>query len=337
MTPDELKARLVDEDLIDARGLPPILPGTPWYIHALGACGAWLASLFLLFVWVVQFGESAVVWAVGGLLQALVAAAMVSKRSPLFTHVSLAFWVTGCGLAAVGVARCAHGSTISYSWAALLTLLGLSFVYPLPLGRLLTLLGSGFVFLEMLSGWHVRVPSDPIVVGLAFVGGFTWLGQEHWWKMGWGSMVKPVGTAAFIILFQILIFSYWGWAGTPVGPVSSALLTCAVLWLEARIVHKLKVPLAGLGVMAGTLAIGLVTYSVPGVMAAVGVLLVGFSVKDKFLQVLAVSFLALFLSAFYYDLSLPLLSKSWTLVALGGMMLFLRRGLVISKGDPSRA
>ena len=73
--------------------------------------------------------------------------------------------------------------------------------------------------------------------------------------------------------------------------------------------------LAGVGVLAVT------AHNSPGILGALLVLGLGYQRRDRLLSGLAVLFLAVFLSAYYYHLELTLLEKSAALAASGAVLL----------------
>ena len=65
-------------------------------------------------------------------------------------------------------------------------------------------------------------------------------------------------------------------------------------------------------------------YQTPGILAAVIVLLLGFWRNNVLLMGLATLFLLFFLSAYYYNLDIILLNKSYILMGTGVVLLALR-------------
>ena len=334
MIAQELMAHLIEEELVEDQPLPGLEPSTPWYIQLISALGAWLASFFLLLFWLFTGSQHGSVWVIEGLGQAAMAVVLLrTSRSPLIEQPSLALWVTGSGLASVGVAMLSSPRTGMHfePWWAIVTLLALTPVYPHFLGRLVSLMGAGWWLLVAAAEWRDGTSSDVALILLAVAGGATWLGQEQLWKRGpfWGELVRPFGLAAYVLLFEMLIVSHWRIFGTPTTWATSAVLVCMVLWLVARIIPKLQLSLGqGAWALGAVLAVGAVTFSVPGIMAAIGVLLVAYCVRERTLTVLALGFLLLFFGAWYADLALSWPDKSLILLALGGVLLALRKGLV---------
>ena len=107
------------------------------------------------------------------------------------------------------------------------------------------------------------------------------------------------------------------------------LLTLAVLWLATRVIARLQIPVGqGLWALGGVLTLGALTLNTPGIMAGVGVLLLAREARDGWLVWVGWIYLLLFTSAFYYNLDLLLRTKSLILLAMGGLLLGLRRKLL---------
>jgi uncharacterized membrane protein len=82
--------------------------------------------------------------------------------------------------------------------------------------------------------------------------------------------------------------------------------------------------LAGVTVFAALALTALLTFRTPGVIAALGVLMLGFHRRSVVLLGMAVLFVLVFGVSYYYDLGLSLLAKSLALLGSGLLMLGLR-------------
>lgn len=331
MNSHELITQLVSEELIDPQEPSPD-QSTPWYLHVLGVAGAWFATLLLMLFWLLTIRDNTFLWTVVGLMQAAVAVAILQfGKSELLLHPSLSLWLTGCSMASVGMGR--FGSDFE-PYTAMAVLFALSFIYPNPLGRLLTLLGAGgCLCVSVMDGHRFGQNYDIALLTLALSGGLLFLMQERLWRLSSyaGRLVRPMGLAAFLTLMQVLIFCQWGYYGAKIELSTAVVLVFAILWLAARLVHKTGVGLAGsVWSLGAVLVVGAITIHSPGIIVGIGILLVGFTVHDRVVQALALAYLATFLSGFYYSLNLLLVDKSITLLALGVVLLLLRRALVRS-------
>ena len=103
--------------------------------------------------------------------------------------------------------------------------------------------------------------------------------------------------------------------------IINILLTAALIALigwAAGGVEKLKSePLSAAA--AGALCLGIV--SAPGILLAVGLMILGYTQHDKVALILGGLLLPLFLSLYYYNLDLTLMAKSGILIASGAVLL----------------
>src|SRR5262249_30340923 len=102
-----------------------------------------------------------------------------------------------------------------------------------------------------------------------------------------------------------------------------ALLLC-LEWHVLRTLGIAPVSEAGIAALMGTLFFCAAPGGAPGVVGALGVLLLGHHRRDVLLMGLASAALLLFGAAFYYQLHLTLLAKAGVLCASGGVLLALR-------------
>jgi hypothetical protein len=89
-----------------------------------------------------------------------------------------------------------------------------------------------------------------------------------------------------------------------------------------RILHD---PLLILAVLS-TLLLGI--FTTPGILVAIGLLIIGYSFDDRFLTGFSFLFLVCFLVVFYYVLNIDLAHKSWV-IAGSGVLLLIVRWLVV--------
>jgi hypothetical protein len=301
---------------IPAEDLPPA-----WYIRALSTLGAWLATLFLGLFWAIFMHSESAMGMLGAGMCVLARVLVRMKRQELVGQLALSSWLTGCCLLSVGVNDLF--STRTMVEQTLMWLL-LAVLYPESLGRFLTALGAGALAISMMD--NLELPMDLLVGPLALLAGAHYLNQQSDWCRGRGRSLEPFAAAAVVTILAGLCTSFWRWCYMPVGAASTALLTLAVLWLTTRVISRLKVsPRQGLWALAGVFLLGIITQSTPGMMAGVGVLLLAREAHSRWLFGLGWLYLLLFTSAFYYNLDLLLRTKSLILVAVGALLLGLRR------------
>ncbi|MBT9584456.1 DUF4401 domain-containing protein [bacterium] len=290
--------------------LPPA-----WYIRVLSALGAWLATLFLAIFCLASDLE---IW--WGLGQCLLAAVLARQLRHEFVYqLSLSLWLTGCCLVTF--------SSLRFGMDAAALLLLLSLCYSESLGRFLTALAAGLMAVASVD--QVPMPMDLVVGPLALLAGAHYLNQQQLWRRGWGRHTASLAGAAVVTLLAALSSSFWNWCQTPAGRQTTLLLTLAVLWLATRVIARLQIPVGqGLWALGGVLMLGALTLNTPGIMAGVGVLLLAREARDRWLVWVGWIYLLLFTTAFYYNLDLLLRTKSLILLAMGALLLGLRRKLL---------
>lgn len=302
--------------------------GSAWYITFMQGVGAWVAAFLLLCVLGIMrlldnegsamvlglLGMAGAVavrsLAVGEFLRQLCLAVLLASEILLlygFSDVGgpLAWGFLCCTLLALPLALFADGA-----------------------GRILTALVMGVVVL-IVASWGEEVPADLFVLGLALLAGVCWLNQTPLLAGRFARVQAPLGYASLVTLFGLLQMVYWEVLHS--GVSSGVLLTCAVLWMVARLQRSLGLGLgAGLGSLVGVALLGAATVQMPGLMAGVGALVLGFSARNAVVQGMAWVFLLVFGTTFYYELSLTLWEKSGALLLSGLLLLLL--GHLVRKG-----
>lgn len=332
MTIAEVRERLRVAELIPEADSRPLAQPV-WYLRAISGCGAWLACLFLLIFWaLVTEGKGTA--GLLGLAHCALAAALAyrqqgSRSVSALSNLALAFWFTGLPLVIVGLLDYRGHVEESAISAAVLGLASLC--YPEWLGRLMTMLASGFFAVTCLCYPESPFPPDLFLVFLPLLGGAAWLAQGWFWARGWGSWVSAFGYASLVTLWMVLAAGYWDWARAEITLAGRLSLIAMVLWLVSRILYRLRPPpLVGAWALGGTLLVALLTHQFPGILAGLGILLLGFEVNSPGLIAIAVLFWAQFLPAYFYDLTLSLTAKS-LLMSLTGVVLLLLRRLLTGK------
>ena len=321
----EIVSRLHEEGELDSPDIPVAALPPAWYIRVLSALGAWFATLFLTFFWAlfVQSEVGLAIWGAGQCGLAMVLARRLGQE--MLSQLALSVWLTGTCLLGYGVMEVLH--LHSMGQLSLIFLL-LAAIYPEALGRFLTALAAGFLAVVWLL-YHSPLPMDLLVGSLALLAGGHYLHQQKGWCRGWGRRSESFAGAAVVTVLMALCTSFWNEGPQSAGPASTALLTLAVLWLVSRVVSRLQIPLRqGLWALGGVLLLGCLTFTTPGIMAGVGVVLLACETRSRWLFLLGWIYLVVFTSGFYYNLELLLLTKSLILVAVGVLLLVLRRGIL---------
>jgi len=315
-----------------------VTTGTPWFVHIFSAFGAWVASLFLLFfitLMVVASREWGAI--ILGLL--LTAGAIVVRR--LGNNVFLAQLALSTGLAGqllfIGGVGFLADSPKAATAAALGLELVLLFLYPDTIQRFLSSLSAGLALLLLLRLTRSGVLVDVALLGLTVLAHLLFLHQGELQARRQGEVVTPTAFGLFTALFFVLLLRTWfhgfynglfreSAAELPAGVLTLG-LAVVTLYSAWRVLEETEVETGGAaGVTAfATLALlALLTFRTPGIIAAAGVLLLGFHRRSEVLIGMAVSFILTFGISYYYDLQLTLLAKSLVLLGSGLMLLGLR-------------
>lgn len=325
-------AQLISSD--SPGGVPP---GPPWYFRAISGCGAWLACMFLMVFWAMLSSGPAHVSTIGVIhTAAALALAHKANRSPSkswLSNLGLALWFTGLALILIAVSD--SSIPLPHFTMHTVILAGASLLYPEWLGRLLTMVLTGVMATANLCHSDSALPPDLYLVILPVVTGACWLAQRRLWLTSGGNsgqaragFCSAVGYASVVTLWLILAASYWKWSHLPLSNAGRLSLMVMVLWLTARVVYRLRLPSAqGAWALGGTLIVALISHQVPGVLAGLGVLLLGFEARSRGLMVLAGFFWAVFIPTYFYSLEVALTPKSFILLATGAILLGLRWSL----------
>jgi uncharacterized membrane protein len=330
----------------------------PWFARVIAGFGAWVATGFLvgsLFVSkIVDEETSAII--VGAIL---VVAAVFLRRTAeaeaeFKRQLALAASLAGQVLVIVGVV----GETESAALAGLVALvLSIALVPLVPdqahrfMSGLIGSIAALAAMADLRLAWALGDfgPLGTIVVrgtdlaALAIVAltAYVWRVGVRGRSNELSEMLDPVGYGTIVALFAVLLFSSLfaiaddlvrGPQSTRVnawllGPLTTVGVTAALIALELAVFAEQRVKRQSEGVVAtvgGTVLLGLVTLSTPGIMAAVTVLALGFDRRNRILVGLAIVFLAKFASVYYYSLRMTLLEKSIVLAASGLLLLAAR-------------
>ena len=313
----------------------------PWFVTAAAGFGAWLATLLLLSF----FGIAIVDGAAGGLIvgAACIAGAIKLRKADgaeFARQLALALSLAGQSLVISSVGR-ATESLAAGAVAGLALCVALLPRFPDRVHRFLSGAIAVGCVATLLYSTHLPRSGDLMV--LALLGGIAWI-----WRWGDGprdaardEMLEPVGYALVIALFAALSVGLaMRWAvemGEPFGReirtahfggLTSLGVTVAMVLLQLAIYGELdeRGPSVRREIVAAsvvfTLLLAAVTWSTPGILAALGILLLGFDRRRPVLVGLAVLFVLGFGAFYYYSLRMTLLDKSLVLLASGGLLIF---------------
>jgi uncharacterized membrane protein len=188
----------------------------------------------------------------------------------------------------------------------------------------------------LLFEWKWTYGSAMLAGLLGIVSIRLWLKETVFVGLGLERLMRPVAYGLVIALFGLLlpsIFPPFFDAHNPLTLhmrylwLSTALLGAGLLYLVHVLLTERGLPPFGPFALSAYGAVLLLMWPAqraPGLIGALIVLLLGFRRGNRLLLGMALLFLAVFLSAYYYNLSISLLLKSAALAGSGAVLLALR-------------
>ncbi|MFM9963092.1 MAG: DUF4401 domain-containing protein [Planctomycetaceae bacterium] len=296
---------------------------TPWFVMVLVGFGAWIACLcFVICLAIAGAFDQMVATGVMGLLGT--AAAIFIHR--LMPHLFARQFALAAGLTGYVMLLVAAGSGAQGLMPAVVASVVLSVVvYPLyPSGVFRFLLAAAPQLMFVIASWDWRWQNQQnsnelihllVLIQTAGVGViFAWRPKPVLWPAGYA---LATGLLATLLLTTSEFRQMQAWP-------SSVIQVAAEMWLITWLMSagKRRNPTLILLSAGACALIGVL--SAPGVLAAVGILLLGHLERDNLLRSLGLLFLPVYLVAFYYDFNTTLLLKSGMLVGTG-LVLWLAR------------
>lgn len=311
-------------------------PITPWYVRTLVGVCAWFAALcFVAFlVFSVSFDDE-YGWIVLGLVLCVAASGIqrVAKHVVFPEQLALALSLAGQILFVAGIASLTD-SEIVVALVLIVLEVVLFAVYVDYVHRFLATVTICAAIVLLLNGLGLTEAVHVLVALLALATVVLWEHTAKLTTMGWQGVYEPIGYALPAALFGLLLFSLgdlaellpvrWWW-------LSALGLGIVLFYLAQRLRRHYTLTVhASLMVwlLFGMAILLLPALRSPGILAAVIVLLLGFSRGSRLLYGAATVFLAMFLGAWYYNLETTLLLKSLLLMATGVGLWVVRFGIL---------
>jgi len=338
MSLNALLTQLVDEEYLTSDAEASIAAAlangraeteTPWYVKALIGVAAWLAAIFLVaalgIAGLIEVGMTAI--ATGGVF---VAGALILAwrlgHGIFWGQLAFALSLAGQLLVIGGVL-----SETSSIAAAALVAIGLETVlfvlYPDGLHRLLSLLALCAALLALMMEWDAAEAVHLLITVLALGAVLVWQYAAQLWVGRWASFQMPLGIGLPLALFLICVLSLVDGFEATLWWLSALGLAVVLLYLGSVILIELGIGLrsaVGIWFVAAVVLIAIPAYQTPGILAAIIGLLLGFWRGNRLLLGAATLFLLGFLAAYYYNLTVTLLVKSFILMGTGVVLLLLR-------------
>lgn len=296
----------------------------PHYIKILAGVGAWVSALFLGSFVGMFFGLSG---GVGSLVAGLLFMAggiglSRAKDTLFFSQLSLALVLTGNGFVLTGSQLLIGRQSI---FPTVLTQ-GLVCVvaYPLYANSIYRFIAP-LAFVTLATSWivveRISVALHVLIAAEAILAGFLLLRRQE------SPSIRPLAYSSAFMLPATLLFmnltqvGEWGMKfREPLWP-SSIVLTIGLIAVYIVLaggrdkIRKLWMILA----IILTAMLGVIT--TPGILVAIGLLLIGYSFGERALVGMSFLFLSAFLFLFYYAMNLDLMSKSWVIGGSGILLI----------------
>ena len=312
----------------------------PWYMRVVVGFGAWVATGFL-FAFLTELDilrDKTTSIIVGALL---VAGAVWLRREvegEFLRQASVAVSLAGQGLVVFGIGDVLDSPAIAGITGVVLSVV-LVRLMPDGLHRFLSaIIGSvsalaAAIDLDLPYGYEI---TTLVLVGLA---AYVWRVSVRARGETTAEMLEPVGYGLVVALFGVLLFGesrllaevarevHRGYRRSYLGAITTVGITTALLALVSEIMEEHRTPRGSklwVVTMGAIVLLAAATLSSPGIVAGATVLVLGFDRRNAVVIGLAVMFLLVFGSVYYYSLSLTLLEKSGVLVASGLLLLAVR-------------
>ncbi len=326
---DLTRGGLLDENAvprIDAYlSAQPVGTSEPWFVKLLLALGAWVSAI----CFVVCLGVADLVreepqvlfaWAVGFLVAAIL---LRNLTRHVFPHqLALALSAMGHFFAFWGAIDLSPRDAAAAAVTGIVLCLVLYPLYRDSLHRFLScLLAAGclttwIVVDEVWPLIHVEMLAKVIGIGLVFM----YRPDLRVLRPLGYAMAVSVPASLFLVLLPEDVFAAPWWP-------ANAILAIALIWLYRWISGswgRMRTEPLILAVLA-TLAMA--CFTTPGILAAVGLMVLGYARRDLHLMGIGVIFFPVFIVVFYYDWQISLLVKSWIMAGSGAVLLAARQYL----------
>lgn len=299
----------------------------PLYIRILFGLGAWFAAVFIIiFIGISQMfvgGFSAIICGIFSVAAAILIAR--ASRATFLDQFSLALSFAGNALILLGVSgelRSFDIEIILITHAVVCTVVYLlyassiyRFIAPIALAVIATV---WVIEREIFFLMHFLIAAEMLLAGVLL------LHREC------PPILRPLVYSATVMLPATLLFmnlmqvNIWrNKFNEPLWP-SGILLASGLIYLYYHLAgdtKRLREPWAICAIVS-TILLGI--FSTPGILVAIGLLVIGYAFGDIILTALSYLFLPFFLVVFYYAMNIDLAHKSWIIAGSGVLLLIVR-------------
>lgn len=316
------------ERIMNSLGESDAAPTEPIYIRILAGMGAWFAALciilFLVIASIIDSGAGAILCG-AAMLGAGIALGRWSE-AVFISQLSLALAIAGNALTLFGLAeQTGFNDFLVFVCAQGVICAAIYPLYPNPVYRFLapiSLVALCVVWIvekEAFVWFHGLIAAETLLFGFLFLS-----------KRRQRALDPLAYSAALMLPVAILVLNLTQvdlWRNDfnePLWP-SSLMLSFGLLFLYFHLAggmrglrHPWMIP-----TIAATLLLGV--FTTPGILVAVGLLVMGYAFGDRILAAFAFLFLPLFLVVFYYALNIDLAAKSGVVAGSGVLLLAARK------------
>jgi len=299
---------------------------SPWYVKTMVGVAAWIAAFFLGgflgMLGIIDTTAQMVGWGIG-LTVVAIGLKWWRRQAIFWGQLAFAMVLAGQALLLLGIGDLSQDGTVMA-----LALIGLEVVllllYPDALHRMLSILAI-IAALSFLI-YDYEMPDLLHLLFFATAAGVvgSWQGEFRLLTSRGHAYRAPLGYGLVLALFGLALLALGSWYGITAWWISAAALALVLLYLIQQILRDLQEPFwgrVGLWAVGALLLLCIPAYETPGILAAVIVLLVGRWRGNSLLLGLATLFLLFFLGAYYYNLEITLLNKSYILMGVGAALL----------------
>ena len=317
----EVLERLIPEESGRILGRPPADDSSPWFVRALLGFGAWNAAILLLIFCGLMdlFDSEAGMIFVGVLAWTITTFARRSSRSEFGVQLRMACNIAGQVLIAAGVGEATNELEPACLVAMAVGTATVIFYRDTTmrfLSTLAVLAAAGLLAGQSDSGLGFQL----LVLVTAVAAGAVWLAPPRWDLGLFGDLREPVGFGLAAGLYGLLVIGCTGelryddtdWLAT---------LGLAVAMMALGLGQRNA---TGVAMAAAIALLGVITLGSPGVLAALGGIVIAYHRRSIILLGLSIVFLVVFIWFYYYDLHISLLAKSGVLFLSGCVLLALR-------------
>ena len=299
----------------------------PMYIRILSGIGAWFTAAFLILFLgishIVESGTGAIICGIIFLVAAIIIAR--TSKAAFLSQLSLALAFAGNILVIGGAA--AEFGRYEISVVLITHAVVCAVVYPLYANSIYRFLAPT-ALVALATAWIVE--EEVFVLMHVLIGAETLLSGILLLRKKRPPLLTPLVYSAATMLPATLLFMNLTqmniWRTDFDGPLwpSSLLLAGGLIYLYFHLaggLKRLREPWLILAIVS-TILLGI--FTTPGILVAVGLLIVGYAFGDRILTALSYLFVPCFLVFFYYALNVDLAHKSWVIAGSGVLLLVVR-------------